>query len=70
MQLMKNLMQEIIMMNRRGGHGIRGLASAFDLLGTVAKHFIPLVSLNQVTALRVPAPGFEELLLQTLILVL
>jgi hypothetical protein len=35
MQFMKYLMQEIIMMNRRG-QGIRGLASAFDLLGTVA----------------------------------
>lgn len=56
-------------MNRRG-HGIRGLASAFDLLGTVTKHLIPLVSLNQITALGVPATSFEELLLQTLILAL
>jgi hypothetical protein len=62
-------MQEIIMMNRRG-HGIRGLASGFDLLGAVTKHLIPLVSLDQVTALRVPATSFEELLLQTLILAL
>jgi hypothetical protein len=67
MQLMKYLMQEIIMINRRG-HGIRGLASAFNLLGTVAKHLISLMSLDQVTALRIPASSFEELLLQTLIL--
>jgi len=69
MQFMKYLMQEIILMNRRG-HGIRGLASAFDLLGTVTKHLISLVSLDQVTALGVPATSFEELLLQTLILAL
>jgi hypothetical protein len=67
MQLMKYLMQEIIMINRRG-HGIRGLASAFNLLGTVAKHLISLMSLDQVTALGIPASSFEELLLQTLIL--
>jgi hypothetical protein len=66
MQLMKYLMQEIIMINRRG-NGIRGLASAFNLLGTVAKHLISLMSLDQVTALGVPASSFEELLLQTLI---
>ena len=57
------------MINRRG-QGIRGLASAFDLLGAVTKHLISLVSLDQVTALRVPATSFEELLLQTLILAL
>jgi hypothetical protein len=67
MQVMKYLMQEIIMINRRG-QGVRGLASAFDLLGTVAKHLISLMMLDQVTALGVPATSFEELLLQTLIL--
>jgi hypothetical protein len=57
-------MQEIIMMNRRW-HGIRGLASAFDLLGTVAKHLISLMMHDQVTTFGVPATSFEELLLQT-----
>jgi len=66
MQLMKYLMQEIIMIYCRG-HGIRGLASAFNLLGTVTKHLISLMSLDQVTALGVPASSFEDLLLQTLI---
>jgi hypothetical protein len=63
---MKYLSQEIIMINCRG-HGIRGLASAFNLLGTVAKHLISLMSLDQVTALGVPVSSFEDLLLQTLI---
>ena len=68
MQLMKYLMQEIIMIDR-GGQGIRGLASAFDLLGTIAKHLISLVRLlDHVTAFGVTASSFKELLLQPLIL--
>ena len=66
MQLMKYLMQEIIMIYRRG-QGIRGLASGLDLLGTVAKHLISLM-MDQVTTFGVPATSFEEVLLQTLIL--
>jgi hypothetical protein len=67
MQLMKYLMQEIIMMIGRG-QGIRRLASAFDLLCTVAQHLISLMSLDQVTTLGVPSTSFEELFFQALIL--